>query len=79
MAAMPGMPMHTMMSMTMMAMGNRHVEVHVTNKGTGAVAKDVMVAISLSDQAMGTVPVQPIMAMYGVIQGQSDWHYGNKA
>lgn len=77
MAAMPGMSM----PMTM-AMGNHHVEVHVTNKGTGAVVKDATVAISLtdvSDKAVGTIAVQPVMAMYGVAAGQNDWHYGNNA
>ena len=75
MVAMPGMPMT-------MATGNHHVEVHVAAKGTGVVVKDATVAITLTDlsnKTVGPVAIQPMMAMYGVVAGQNDWHYGNNA
>ena len=42
MVPMPGMPMT-------MGMGNRHVELHVATAATGAVVKDAMVTISLTN------------------------------
>ena len=64
----------------MMAMGNHHVEVHVRNKATYAVVKDVTVTITFTNTMSGAViPVTPVVAMYGVKAGPSDWHYGNNA
>ena len=74
MAAMPGMAMPGGM-----AMGNRHVEVRVVARATGAVVKDAAVAITLADADGRVVRVEPVVAMYGAAAGPADWHYGNNA
>lgn len=75
MASVPGMGMPMAM-----AQGNRHVELHVYQKAGGAVVKDATVTITLTNAATNaSIAVQPIMAMYGVAQGEADWHYGNNA
>lgn len=76
MVAMPGMPMPTM---TMTDQGhavNHHLEVHVF-KTTGAVVKDLMPTITITDAMGNARTLSSIMAMYGVKEGQSDWHFGN--
>jgi hypothetical protein len=47
----------SMSTMTMMEQGrpvNRHIEVHIFNKGTGTEVKDVIPTVKIKDQAKGT-------------------------
>jgi hypothetical protein len=76
MAPMPGMPMPTMVMTDHGQPVNHHLEVHITNKATGAVVVDPMPMITITD-AMGTSRALDSMAMYGVTEGVSDWHFGN--
>lgn len=67
------------MGMSMpMAMGNHHVEVKVTRTGTRQPLKSATVAISLTNTASkAATVVDPVVQMYGVAEGEADWHYGN--
>jgi len=76
MAPMPGMPMPTMMMTDHGQPVNHHLEVHIANKATGAVVMDQMPMITITD-AMGTSRALDSMAMYGVMEGVSDWHFGH--
>lgn len=76
MVQMPGMPMPTMMMTDQGQLVNHHLEVHLTNKATGAVVMDQMPMITITD-AMGMSRPLDAMAMYGVTVGMSDWHFGN--
>jgi len=77
MAPMPGMPMPTMMMTDHGQPVNHHLEVHITNTATGAVMKDQMPMITITDALGMSRPLDPVMAMYGVTEGVSDWHFGN--
>ena len=76
MAPMPGMPMPTMVMTDHGQPVNHHLEVHIANKATGAVVNDPMPMITITD-AMGLSRALDSMAMYGVTEGVSDWHFGN--
>jgi len=76
MAPMPGMPMPTMMMTDHGQPVNHHLEVHIANKATGAVVMDRMPMITIID-SMGISRALDSMAMYGVMEGVSDWHFGN--
>jgi hypothetical protein len=60
-----------------MAMDMRHLEVHVADRATGGVVTDAACRITVTDDATGKSQVVPIVTMYGVREGVSDWHYGN--
>ncbi len=77
MAPMPGMPMPTMMMTDHGQPVNHHLEVHITNTATGAVVKDQMPMITITDSTGMSRPLDAVMAMYGVMAGVSDWHFGN--
>lgn len=63
-----------------MTPGDHHVELHVWTNATGAVVTNANVTIALMNMATHTTTnVTPIMMMYSVTAGQSDWHYGNNA
>ncbi len=77
MAPMPGMPMPTMMPTDQGQPVNHHLEVHIANIATGAVITDRMPTITITDALGMSRPLDPVMAMYGVTTGISDWHFGN--
>jgi len=82
MVPMPGMPMMPTMPTPMMMMTdqgqpvNHHLEIHLANKATGAVITDQMPMLTITDARGMSRPLVPLMAMYGVTAGVSDWHYG---
>lgn len=77
MVQMPGMPMPTMTTTDQGHPVNHHVEAHIFNLATGAVVKDMMPTISITDQASGASrDMTNVMAMYDVAVGQSDFHFG---
>jgi hypothetical protein len=54
----------------------RHLELHVRLKATGKAVRNAKVSITVIDSAGQQVTV-PIAVMYGIPEGQEDWHYGN--
>jgi hypothetical protein len=54
----------------------RHVELHVRSKATGKAVRNAKVSITVTDPAGQPITV-PIAVMYGITEGQEDWHYGN--
>ena len=60
-----------------MATDTRHLEVHVTSLATGKVVTDATCQIIVTNEATKTSRAVPIAMMYGVKEGQADWHYGN--
>ncbi len=77
MVGMPGMPM-AMMAMTDQGQSvNRHVEVHVYDKGAGAVLSTPMPMIAITDQTSGTSrELHSVALMYDVKLGPQDLHFG---
>ena len=56
---------------------NHHLEAHIYDKASGKVLNNVMPRITITNQAKGASrPLSPVMAMYGIQEGQSDFHYG---
>jgi hypothetical protein len=78
MVAMPGMPMPIM---TMTDQGrpvNRHLEVVVYDKATGAPLGTPMPTISVTDPATGKArTLQGVVGMYDIKKGERDVHFGN--
>jgi hypothetical protein len=76
--SMPGMPMPTM---TMTDQGrpvNRHIEVAMYDKSTGARLGSPMPKITITDRKTGRSKVlQAVTAMYDVKEGQGDLHFGD--
>jgi hypothetical protein len=70
-----------MMSTSMSAMKGeteRHLELHVYSRKTGAVVSNVMPEITLTDTtAMGMAAKLDVVSMEGITEGASDYHYGN--
>jgi hypothetical protein len=54
----------------------RHLELHVRSKSTGKAVRNAKVSITVTDPAGPPITV-PIAVMYGIAEGQEDWHYGN--
>jgi hypothetical protein len=54
----------------------RHLELHVRSKATGKAVRNAKVSITVIDSAGQQITV-PIAVMYGISEGQEDWHYGN--
>jgi hypothetical protein len=78
MVPMPGMPMPAMGMTDQGQAVNRHLEVHLFNKASGAVITDQVPTITITNQATGSSrQVSPVHAMYDVAVGQSDLHFGN--
>ena len=75
--SMPSMPMPTM---TMTDQGrpvNRHIEVAVYDKATGARLRSPMPTITITDRKTGRAKaLQAVTAMYDVTEGQGDVHFG---
>ena len=70
-----------MMSSGGMAMGGsaRHLEVHVRSRATGKVLSTVKPSISLTDTSSASMMTDKVavVAMQGVGEGVSDFHWGN--
>ena len=54
-----------------------HIELHVISNTTGKAVHGAKVTIAVSSSAIRKPVVVPIAVMYGVAQGEADWHYGN--
>jgi hypothetical protein len=55
----------------------RHLELHVRSKTTGKAVRAAKVSITVSDTTGKQLTSVPIAVMYGIVEGQEDWHYGN--
>jgi hypothetical protein len=76
--SMPGMPMPTMAMIDQGLPVNRHVEVAVYDKATGARVSSPMPRINFTDRKTGRSKALPaVTAMYDVKEGQSDLHFGD--
>ena len=72
-----GAMMNTSMS-AMKGETERHLELHVRSRKTGAVVANVMPQISLTDStAMGMATKLDVVSMEGISEGAADLHYGN--
>lgn len=80
MVMVPGLPVPPM-SMTDQGMPvDHHVEIHIFDLKTGAVVKDKVPTMLITNEATGatrTLASGNIMAMYGLDIGTSDFHFGN--
>jgi hypothetical protein len=57
---------------------NRHVEVAVSDKVTGARLRNPMPRITITDRRSGkSKALKAVTAMYDVKEGQSDLHFGD--
>ncbi len=70
-----------MSTMTMMELGqpvNRHIEVHIFNKGTGVEVKDVIPTVQIKDQAKGTSrALANVMACRTARHREIEPHFGD--
>lgn len=55
----------------------RHLEVHVFDRKSGDVVRDVVPVIVVTDRATGKSQNVPITTMQGLTDGPRDFHYGN--
>ena len=75
--SMPGMPMPTMAMTDQGRPVNRHIEVAVYDKATGARLGSPMPRITITDRKTGRAKaLQAVTAMYDVKEGQGDVHFG---
>jgi len=75
--SMPGLPMLTMAMTDQGRPVNRHIEVAVYDKVTGARLKSPMPRITITDRKTGrSRELQAVTAMYDVTEGQDDLHFG---
>jgi hypothetical protein len=78
MVQMPGMAMPEMAMTDQGHPVNHHLEFHIYDKASGAVIKDVVPTITITDQASGASrQLAVVVAMYDVAVGDSDFHWGN--
>jgi hypothetical protein len=54
-----------------------HLEVHIFDKKTGNVVKTVTPVLTVTNDATGKTQQVPIVVMQGIVEGPSDYHYGN--
>jgi hypothetical protein len=54
-----------------------HLEVHIFNKRTGDTVKATTPVIGVTNQGTGQTQPVPIVVMQGIVEGPSDYHYGN--
>jgi hypothetical protein len=74
---MPGMPMPKMAMTDQGRPVNRHIEVAVYDKATGARLGSAMPRITITDRKTGrSRELQAVTAMYDVTEGQGDLHFG---
>jgi hypothetical protein len=77
MPGMPGMPGMSSPGGSVQADPTmRHLELHVRSKATGKAVRNAKVSITVTDPTGQQITV-PIAVMYGIAEGQEDWHYGN--
>jgi hypothetical protein len=77
MLPMPGMQMPAMHTNVQDPRANHHLEVHISDKATGAVVSTLVPMIMIVNQATGASQHLEPMAMYDVKEGTSDLHFGN--
>jgi hypothetical protein len=77
MVAMMGMPTPAMMMTDQGQPVNHHLELHVYNKTSGAVASDQVPTITITDLAGKSRTLSSATLLYDVAIGQSDLHFGN--
>ncbi len=76
--SMPGMPMPTLAMTDQGRLVNRHIEVTVYDKVTGARLRSAMPRITITDRKTGSSrELQAVTAMYDVKEGQGDVHFGD--
>jgi len=76
--AMPGMPMPTLAMTDQGRPVNRHIEVAVYDKVTGARHERPAPKITITDRKTGrSRELQAVTAMYDVTEGQDDLHFGD--
>jgi hypothetical protein len=54
-----------------------HLEVHIFDKKTGNVVKTLTPVLEITNDATGETQQIPIVMMQGIVEGPSDYHYGN--
>lgn len=54
-----------------------HLEVHIFDKKTGNVVKTANPLLTVKNDATGQTQQVPIVVMQGIVEGPSDYHYGN--
>ena len=54
-----------------------HLEVHIFDKKTGNVVKTVTPIITVTNRTSGQTQPVPLVVMQGIVEGPSDYHYGN--
>ena len=54
-----------------------HLEVHVFDKSTGNVVKTAAPVITVINKATGQTQPVPLVVMQGIVEGPTDYHYGN--
>ncbi len=76
--SMPGMPMPTLTVTDQGRPVNRHIEVTVYDKATGARFSSPMPKITITDRKTETSKgLQAVTAMYDVKEGRDDVHFGD--
>ena len=76
--SMPGMSMPTMAMTDQERPVNRHIEVAVYDKATGARLGSPMPRITITDRKTGrSRELKAVAAMYDVKEGQGDLHFGD--
>lgn len=73
---MPGMSAGRSAAMPPMG-AMRHLELHVYAKASGQAVRGADVHITVRNAAGGMAMTVPIAVMYGITEGEKDWHYGN--
>lgn len=54
-----------------------HLEVHIFDKKSGNTVKSTTPVISVTNATTGQTQPVPIVVMQGIVEGPSDYHYGN--
>jgi hypothetical protein len=54
-----------------------HLEVHIFDKKTGDMVRTTPPVITVTSKATGQTQPVPIVVMQGIVEGPSDYHYGN--
>lgn len=54
-----------------------HLEVHIFDRKTGDVVKNVVPTITVTNKTTGVAQQIPIVVMQGVVEGPGDYHFGN--
>jgi hypothetical protein len=54
-----------------------HLEVHIFDKATGNVVKTASPVLTVKSDTTGQSQLVPIVVMQGIVEGPSDYHFGN--